>query len=411
MLRALTLTALLPTVALAAEPMDPASVEKYHRASEKITARSFGEAIALFNELAVSYPKVAEIFAGRCSAQVGAKAYATAEADCVYALKVKPDLVSALYALAMAQEGQGKRDAAIDSYRRYAAFDPSAAPYREQALSRLRSLEGGAGTPPPPPLVPADGVGSTGAYGAPKIVVYRNHVGGNPVTNLVLDGKLVGPISLDQYVEIEVAPGEHVLEGRTPLMDSYDAPPLPITLGAETVYVGFGWHGTRMLEVMPAAKAREEIRSDCRKAFSRRVGPDSPQAPPMVSAGAVVIGVGVGGVGAAAPGTRCLMGSDGRNACGYNCRIGSDGVSACADTPDGACSIDAYGHASCSRVGGYGYRVAGVAPGPKPECRMGSDGVNTCGYNCRMGSNGHFYCSSVPNGQCAFNSDGTFSCP
>ena len=49
--------------------------------------------------------------------------------------------------------------------------------------------------------------------------------------------------------------------------------------------------------------------------------------------------------------------------------------------------------------------------GTAPECRMGSDGSNTCGYNCRMGSNGHFYCSSVPDGSCAFNSNGTWSCP
>ena len=40
---------------------------------------------------------------------------------------------------------------------------------------------------------------------------------------------------------------------------------------------------------------------------------------------------------------------------------------------------------------------------------MGSDGQQTCGYNCRMGSNGHFYCSSRPDGRCAMNSDGTFT--
>jgi hypothetical protein len=42
---------------------------------------------------------------------------------------------------------------------------------------------------------------------------------------------------------------------------------------------------------------------------------------------------------------------------------------------------------------------------------MGSDGINSCGYNCRMGSDGHFYCATVPNGQCALNSNGTYSCP
>ncbi|MDX2010469.1 MAG: hypothetical protein SFW67_09780 [Myxococcaceae bacterium] len=47
----------------------------------------------------------------------------------------------------------------------------------------------------------------------------------------------------------------------------------------------------------------------------------------------------------------------------------------------------------------------------KPECRMGTDGVNECGYNCRMGTNGRMYCASVPNGECAFNSNGTYTCP
>jgi hypothetical protein len=58
--------------------------------------------------------------------------------------------------------------------------------------------------------------------------------------------------------------------------------------------------------------------------------------------------------------------------------------------------------------GAGGLSVQGA---PAPECRMGSDGINTCGYNCRMGSNGRFYCASIPGGQCAFNSNGTWSCP
>lgn len=56
--------------------------------------------------------------------------------------------------------------------------------------------------------------------------------------------------------------------------------------------------------------------------------------------------------------------------------------------------------------------IAPPAPNaPAPTCRLNSDGSNSCGYNCSLGSNGHFYCSSVPNGRCALNADGTFSCP
>ena len=61
-------------------------------------------------------------------------------------------------------------------------------------------------------------------------------------------------------------------------------------------------------------------------------------------------------------------------------------------------------------VGPPAYGVGVVSTQPT-ECRMGSDGQNACGYNCKLGSNGHFYCSSVPGGRCALNSDGTWSCP
>jgi hypothetical protein len=275
--RALIFAVLFPATVLAAEaPLPPAAVARYQEANAKISARAFSEAIAMLNELAAQYPAVAELYASRCSALVGQRSHERAEADCAYALRLKPDLSIALYTLGLAQEGQGKRDAAIDSFQKYAALG-AAAPYRDQALAHVNALTAG---PPPPPPPPPSSAEATIVIAAPA---YR-----------------------------------------------------------------------------------------------------------------------------AAPPTRCLMGSDGRNACGYNCRIGSDGVSACADTPDGTCSIDAWGHATCTRVAGYGYGVVG---GPKPECKMSSRGRNTCGYNCKHGSNGEVYCASTPNGRCALNSDGSWSCP
>jgi hypothetical protein len=112
----------------------------------------------------------------------------------------------------------------------------------------------------------------------------------------------------------------------------------------------------------------------------------------------------------ASPGTtsgpRCLMGSDGVQACGYACQMGADGVSVCANTPDGVCDMGADGHVTCSQV--QGPKAVGQPP---PECKMGTRGENTCGYNCRMGSNGVWYCASMPNGQCAMNANGTWTCP
>ncbi len=101
----------------------------------------------------------------------------------------------------------------------------------------------------------------------------------------------------------------------------------------------------------------------------------------------------------------CKMGSDGRQVCGYNWLMGSDGIVACANTPDGRCAMSSDGRAVCSQV------ERPSAAGPPPECRMGSDGTQVCGYNCRLGSNGRYYCASIPDGHCALNSDGTFSCP
>jgi hypothetical protein len=99
------------------------------------------------------------------------------------------------------------------------------------------------------------------------------------------------------------------------------------------------------------------------------------------------------------------------------------GPIAATPAPVYAAPAPAYGVAV--GVGGVTVGVGGVAvsvgaapvaapayPGaPPPDCRMGTDGINSCGYNCRMGTDGHMYCASRPDAQCAFNTDGTFTCP
>jgi hypothetical protein len=51
------------------------------------------------------------------------------------------------------------------------------------------------------------------------------------------------------------------------------------------------------------------------------------------------------------------------------------------------------------------------AGGQQPDCKAGSDGINVCGYNCKQGTNGRMYCATRPEGTCAQNHDGTFTCP
>ncbi len=109
------------------------------------------------------------------------------------------------------------------------------------------------------------------------------------------------------------------------------------------------------------------------------------------------------------PTPECKMGSDGKNACGYHCMMGADGRVACADTPDGTCAMNANGTVTCTRL--LGKAEPDRSGWPAPEKKFNSDGTWTFGYNCQYGSNGRWYCSSRPDGHCALNSDGTFSCP
>jgi hypothetical protein len=104
---------------------------------------------------------------------------------------------------------------------------------------------------------------------------------------------------------------------------------------------------------------------------------------------------------------QCLVGKNGRQACGYNCLLGGDGVAACADMPEGDCTQNPDGHVTCAQIAERGGANAGGVP---PECKSGNDGIKVCGYNCKAGTNGRMYCATRPEGQCTQNSDGTFTC-
>lgn len=112
-----------------------------------------------------------------------------------------------------------------------------------------------------------------------------------------------------------------------------------------------------------------------------------------------------------APTPECRMGTDGVNVCGYHCRMGTDGRVACADTADGTCAMNTSGRVTCTQLATVRTTGTHRNAGPTAEKKLNSDGTWTSGYNCRLGSNGRWYCSSAPDGQCRMNSDGTFSCP
>jgi hypothetical protein len=44
------------------------------------------------------------------------------------------------------------------------------------------------------------------------------------------------------------------------------------------------------------------------------------------------------------------------------------------------------------------------------ECKLNPDGTQTCGYNCKLGS-GRWYCATTPDGQCALQASGSWTCP
>lgn len=264
--------------------MGPAAQQRYREAVGLVTSNNFSQATEVLNGLAAEFPRVPEIFASRCSAQLGLKHYPEAEADCVYALALKPQLASTLYALAIAEESQGKTDAAVGHYRQYASLDDSQAVYKQQAQARINALTAvpvgplPVAAPPPPgaaPSSPAVVAGPQRPVGT--LVIYRNHFMRqefNRIT-LFLDGRMVGDIGHNQYVEIQAEHGEHFLEARTPTYSVFQMPIIltsPVNIGSAVNYINFDHvAGYPAMVNIAAEQARNEIREDCTRAYTRRM--------------------------------------------------------------------------------------------------------------------------------------------
>lgn len=280
-----------PVVAPAA-PVPTFSAEglaRYWDAVAKVQAGAYGPATEVLNGLAGEYPKIPELFATRCSAQLGLGHFAAAEADCAYALRLRPQMASALYALAVAEDDQAKTELAIGHYRQYAALNDPQATFKAQALARATLLAAPpalvvppppppstgpvAAQPPPPPPPPVAQQGPVGS-----LFIYRNHLFGGPARSctLVLDGRVVGDIGHDQFVEVQIASGDHLLEAHFSVSNVFEIPmvlslPVEVTPGGES-YANFDYQmGQLTLQRVPFGRGRKEISDDCRRAFTRKM--------------------------------------------------------------------------------------------------------------------------------------------
>lgn len=317
---------LLLTLALAAAgqstTLSSESLAHYRAAVAQVQAGQFSEAVPTLQSLAKQYPQVAEILATRCSAHIGLKQFDQAQKDCQAGLKLKPSLSIALYSLALAEEKSGKVDEALGHYREYAAGTD--APFAAQAQARIKEL-----SQPAPPLevaappgvakapagAPASAPAAATAPPAPspapavgtgRIIFYRNHFlprYSDPVT-LLVDDKVVGDIGHDQYVEITVGTGEHVVEaclggirhannrgfvfdmarnrdgsfagftlGGAGLGDRLRGLTVPVEVQANGVtYVNLDTVGGQLMLVnQPQRQGEKEVRQDCKRAYGRTI--------------------------------------------------------------------------------------------------------------------------------------------
>lgn len=140
------------TVETLAEMPEPVRA-RYDDAAENLTQKQYAAANDLLNGLANTFPRVPDIYRLRCSAQLGMKHWAAAEADCRYSRTLK-DTALALYGLAVAEDGLGRVEDAVTHYREYVAHAQSSADLRRQATERIAVLEQTA-----TPTAPASGDG------------------------------------------------------------------------------------------------------------------------------------------------------------------------------------------------------------------------------------------------------------
>jgi hypothetical protein len=308
----LAAVASLFTAAAPQQTLNADGVRLYEDAVRLVQAGRYRDAFVPLNTLARDYPRVPEVFATRCSAQLGAGSSAAAEADCRYALALKPDLATAIYALAVAQDNQGNGTGAVATYRSYAARPDADPSLRANALARVEALSSPrplAVAPPPPPGAPAAADNQRSPLAGPRgsLFIYRNHFvdRGNREVTLVVDDQIIGDIGHDQYVEVQLPAGEHQVEaciggvryrnrGGWPTLHvesgngRFDARvgttgetsdrircrlTLPVEVAANgATYVNFDTvGGVVRLVNQPPSTGREELTRDCTRAYTKKL--------------------------------------------------------------------------------------------------------------------------------------------
>ena len=321
---------------LSAAPTDgvPAAARaRYQDAVTRLNARQYGPANDVLNALAAENPRVAEVFASRCSAQLGLQHWAAAEADCAYTLALK-QLPTAVYGLAVAEDGQGKYAQAIGHYRQYAGLLDATAQLKAAALTRADLLAAQtpaaapaapppsrkekvakkeepdvAPPPPPPPTKPAESVapppppppntatatpvsappppgGGKGQFvpGIPDpneglVYVYRNTIMGvGTGTTVFVDRVRIGELWNDHYFEVRLKPGNHDITIKAAVPSGRKPPEftLPVEVSEGTVtYVKLEYapspDDVGFKPVQIGKEGRKEIRADCELVYSKKL--------------------------------------------------------------------------------------------------------------------------------------------
>jgi hypothetical protein len=295
-------------LAMAQAALSPAAQPSYEAAVQAIREARYGAALALLNKVAQDNPRVAEVFASRCSAQIGLAMNPGAEADCNYALSLKPTLSSAVFGLATAQDNQGKSQAAVRHYQQYSAMPDASPSLVQRASARVQALQAPlqvAEVPLPPTARPAPAPAPAPA--APTqatLFVYRNHLMGRQgAIPIMVDSVVVGEILHDSFIEILLPAGDHTVDAclgglrqsgsglpniqintnngtfgasisaggsETRCVRPFTLP-VQVRTGGPT-YVNFDTQGYDIfLQERPPAEADGEMRHDCRKAFTKKL--------------------------------------------------------------------------------------------------------------------------------------------